>query len=105
MAGVSIKGKGKGKGDPSDSWRVWMQAVINESAVIGDVEVEISNGNTHVMMASRTGFEYDVTADLHDLYENLVVNVTEPAQTVEPEQAEQPDSPEHPEQPSSSPAN
>ena len=81
-----------------------MQAVINESAVVGDVEVEISNGNTHVMMASRTGFEYDVTADLHDLYENLVVNVTEPAQTVEPEQAEQPDSPEHPEQPSSSPA-
>ena len=42
MAGVTIKGKGKGKGDPWNSWTVWMQAVITEPAIHGDVEYDVT---------------------------------------------------------------
>ena len=78
-----------------------MQAVINESVVIGDVEVELSSGNTRLMLVNGAEVEYDVTAELHTNNEILVVNVAEPGQASHPEQAEQPER-EHAEQPPSS---
>ena len=84
-AGVYVKGKGKGKGKPD--WTVLMQALthIGEGNLRGGVDVELSGGETRLVMVTGqpvVSQEYEVTALLHAGGETLVVNATD----YEPEQ-------------------
>ena len=91
-AAVSIKGQGKGKGKGQPNWTVYMQAIIHEADLAGDVETEATGGMARTILVAEHGdpvvtAEYEVTASLHPMCETLVVNITE---TEQPDEGQDP---------------
>ena len=105
-AAVSIKGQGKGKGKGHPNWTVYMQAIIHETDLEGDVVTEATGGMSRTYLVTTRGHpvvttEYEVTASLDRDSERLVVNVTETEQPDEDQDdGPPPDSPDRPVPPS-----
>ena len=98
-AAFTIRGKGKGKGKGDANWTVYMQAIINETNLAGEVETEATGGMSRTLLVTARGHpvvttEYEVTASLNAGSETLVVNVTETEQP-DDEQDPRPPSPPH----------
>ena len=75
IAGMQVKGKGKGlsKGN-TDGWTVLMQVLVNEQSVDPDPEVEISGGQTRLLI-NTASHSIDIQADLQQNSEQLIVTV------------------------------
>ena len=98
-AAVTIKGKGKGKGKGDPNWTVYMQAIIHETNLAGEVETEATGGISRTLLVTARGHpvvtsEYEVIASLEAASETLMVSITE---TEQPEEGQDvgPPSPPH----------
>ena len=75
VAGIQVKGKGKGlsRGN-TDDWTVLMQVVVNAENVDMDPEVEISGGQTRLVI-NTARHSIDIQADLQPNSEHLTIMV------------------------------